>query len=107
MNKDAEQKINQLQMMEYNMHSLSNQRQQFHNQLLEIESALSDIEGKDTAFKIIGNIMVEMKQVDLKTSLEEKKERLQIRIKNIEKQEKGLKEKAEKIQKDVMQNLKE
>lgn len=107
MKNDAQEKINQLQMLEYNMHNLSSQRQQFHNQLLEIESAVSDLEGKEKAFKIVGNIMVEQTVDELKKDLDDKKERLQLRIKSIEKQENSFKEKAEKLQKDVMDSMKE
>lgn len=107
MEKDAEQKINQLQMLEYNMHQLSSQRQQFDSQLLEISSALNDLEGKESAYKIVGNIMVKTDQATLKKELEEKKERLQVRIKTIEKQEASYKEKAEALQQEVLKQIKE
>lgn len=107
MDKSTEEKISQLQMIEYNMHNLSSQRQKFHNQLLEIESALSEIKERKTAFKIVGNIMVENTADELRKELEEKKERFELRIKHIEKQEGNLKEKAEKLQKEVMNKVKE
>jgi prefoldin beta subunit len=107
MEKDAEEKIGQLQLIEYNMHQLSSQRQQFHNQLLELESALNELNNKEKAYKIVGNIMVEMPAKDLQTDLTEKKERVELRIKHLEKQEKQLKEKAEQLQGEVMQAMKE
>ncbi len=106
MKKETEEKINQLQMIEYNMHNLSSQRQQFHSQLLEIESAIGELKGRETAFKIVGNIMVETSKDELQKSLAEKKERLELRIKHIEKQEKSFKEKADNLQKDVMDEMK-
>jgi len=83
---ETEAKINQLSMMEQNLQNLSLQKQQFQNQNLEIESALSELEGAKEAFKIIGNLMVKVSPDKLKTDLNGKKETMQLRIKTLEKQ---------------------
>lgn len=105
--KDTEQKIAQLQLMEQNLQSFLMQRQQFQSQLIEVESALKEIETSKEAYKIVGNIMVNASKEDLKKDLEEKKGILELRIKTLEKQETQIKEKASKTQAEVLEKIKE
>jgi prefoldin beta subunit len=105
--KETEQKIAQLQLMEQNLQSFLMQRQQFQSQLIEVESALKEIESTKEAYKIVGNIMVNASKEDLKKDLEEKKGILELRIKSLEKQEKQIKEKASKTQAEVLEKIKE
>lgn len=105
-NKEAEQKINQLQMFEQSMQSILAQKQQFQNQLVEIESALSEVDTSKESYKMIGNVMVLTSKDDLKKDLQGKKEMLDLRIKAIEKQESQMKEKATKLQEDVLKHIK-
>jgi len=91
--KDTEQKISQLQLYEQSMQSILGQKQQFQMQLMEIESALGELDKSDTAYKIIGNIMVASKKEDLKSDLESKKEIIVLRLKTLGKQENQIKEK--------------
>lgn len=105
MSKETEQKIEQLQLLEQNLRTFTLQRQQFQAQLLEIESALTEIEGSKEAFKIIGGIMVAAQKEDLKKDLAKKKEMLDLRIKALEKQEEKIKEKATSTQKEVLKEM--
>ena len=106
MDKGTEQKISQLQMMEQNMQGFMNQKQQFQTQLLEVESALKGIEGKEEAYKIVGSIMIKSQASAIEKDLKEKKEMLEIRVKSIEKQEKLIKDKAKKLQEEVLGEMK-
>ena len=76
-------------------------------QVVEIESALKELEKTDKAYKIIGNVMVLGKKDELKEELANKKEVMELRIKNLEKQEKQIKEKTSKMQSEVMEHIKE
>jgi prefoldin beta subunit len=107
MTKETEQKIAQLQLMEQNLQSFLMQRQQFQSQLIEVESALKEIENAKESYKIVGNVMVNASKEDLKKDLEEKKGILELRIKSLEKQEKQIKEKATKTQAEVLEKIKE
>lgn len=98
--------ISMLQNLEQSMQQITLQKQQFQTQLIEIDSALNELKDKEEAYKIVGNIMVLSKKVDLQKDLEDKKEKVEIRIKNLENQEKKLKEKASDMQKEVMEKLK-
>ena len=70
--KETEQKIGQLQMFEQSMQNFLGQKQQFQVQLVEIESALGELENTDKAYKIVGSIMVESDKNELKTDLQSK-----------------------------------
>jgi prefoldin beta subunit len=105
--KDAERKIGQLQMMEQSVQSLSMQKQQFQLQQVEIESALKELETVKEAYKMVGNIMVLSPKDKLKEDLSSKKEIIDLRIKNLEKQENQLRERASKLQEEVLKELKQ
>ena len=105
--KEAEKKINQLQLLEQSLQNLSMQKQQFQLQQVEIESALKELENVNEAYKIVGNIMILSKKTDLKEDLGSKKEVIELRIKNLEKQENQLREKASKLQNEVLKEMKQ
>ncbi|GAG16427.1 unnamed protein product, partial [marine sediment metagenome] len=85
--KETEKKISQLQMMEQSMQTFLMQKQQFQTQLVEIESALKELEKSKEAYKIVGNIMVSGNKEDIENDLKKKKEIVELRIKTLEKQE--------------------
>ena len=104
--KETEQKIGQLQMFEQSLQSFLGQKQQFQVQLVEVESALGELENTDKAYKIIGNIMVESDKNELKSDLQSKREMLELRIKTMEKQETQVREKASKLQSEILTKIK-
>ena len=103
--KGSAKKWIQLQMLEQSMQNMMMQKQQFQLQQVEIESALKELEKVDEAYKIIGNIMVLSKKEDLKSDLSSKKEVIELRIKSMEKQEDQLREKASKLQSEVLKEM--
>lgn len=103
--KESEEDVQQLQMIEQNLNSLLQQRQQFQAQLIETDSALKEIKGTKKAYKIIGNIMISSDSDTLNKDLSQKKEMLDLRIKTIEKREKDLKEKASGLRDKVLKGL--
>ena len=103
--KESEEKISQLQLLEQSMQNLLMQKQQFQLQQVEIESALKELEKVEEAYKIVGNIMVLSTKADLKDDLSSKKEIIGLRIKNMEKQESQLRDKASKLQNEVLKEM--
>ena len=83
------------------MQVLLQQKQQFQNQLFEVKNAVSELGKSEKAYKIVGNIMVLSNNETLQKDLAEKQEILELRVKNIEKQEAQLKEKADELRKEV------
>jgi prefoldin beta subunit len=98
--------LKELQMIEQNIQQLLLQKQQFQSQMMEVESALGELKTSETAYKIIGNIMVKSNKDDLLKDLQGKKEMLDIRLKSIEKQESRLREKAQTLQTEVLGKMK-
>ena len=105
--KDTEKKISQLQLMEQSMQSLSMQKQQFQLQQVEVESAMKELENVEEAYKIVGNIMVLSKKTDIKEELNSKKEIIELRIKSLEKQENHMRDKASKLQSEILKEMKQ
>ena len=106
LSQELEEKIARLQMMEQHLQTFSAQRQNFQLQMGEIDNALQELErSKEKAFKIVGNLMIASDASELKKDLASKKELIELRVKNLEKQEAKLKEKAEELQKEVVAAL--
>ncbi len=107
MAEETEKKIGQLQLYEQSMQNILMQKQQFQSQIIELDSALKELEQSSDSYKIIGNIMVKTKKEELKSDLESNKSAAELRIKTMEKQEANIKEKVEKLQSEVMKGMQE
>ena len=106
LSKETEQKISQLQMIEQSLQNFLGQKQQFQVQLVEVESALSELDTTEKSYKIIGNIMVEADKNELKADMQSKKEMLDLRIRTMEKQEAQIRERASKLQSEILKKIK-
>ena len=94
-------------MMEQNIQNVLSQKQGFQAQAAEIENALTELkETQEQVFKVIGTTMISMDKNKLEKELNSKKEILDLKIKNFEKQEKQIKEKFEELQSEVVKNIK-
>ena len=99
---ETTKKIQELQILEQNLQALSIQKQTFQIELTEVLNALSDLKKSgEEVYKIVGSLMVRSNKADLASDLEEKKKIFELRISSIEKQEKLLEEKAEKLKKEI------
>ncbi len=106
MDKETEQQIGQLQLIEQNLQSLLLQKQNFQAALLECETALKELEkSRGESYKIVGGIMVSSDKAELQKDLNSKADVLNLRIKNIESQEKNIGDKAKKLQEQVVEKL--
>ena len=107
LDKETQEKIQELQFLEQNFQQISIQKQAFQLELNETESALTEIEKtNEDVYKIVGNIMVKMGKSDIQKELKEKKDILSLRFKSIEKQESSFKEKTEKLREEVVKSMK-
>lgn len=100
--KEQEEKINRLQLLEQSRQAINLQKQNFQMKLMETESALKEIEKSNENYRIIGTIMVKKDKESLKKELEEEKEKLDLRIKNLEKQEETIRNRMKQIQEDIL-----
>jgi prefoldin beta subunit len=107
MKKETEEKIGQLQLLEQNLQNLSSQKQNFQAQLLEIDNAMDELgKSKGKIYKIVGPVMISSEKKDLEKDLNSKKEIIELRVKNFEKQENKLREKFTETQEEVLKELK-
>jgi len=105
--KDTEQKIGKLQLLEQNMQTFTLQRQNLQVQLSEITNASKELkESKGNVYKIVGNIMVLADKDNIEKDLESKKDFIELRIKNLEKQENKIREEASELQKEILKKIK-
>jgi len=103
----AEEKIRRLQLLEQGMQNFLIQKQNLQSQLMEADNALEELKSsKGETYKISGPIMISVQKDKLEKDLKEKKEVVELRIKNLEKQEQKIKEEAKAIQEEVMESMK-
>ena len=96
------EELQKLHAMEQSINAHAMQRQHIHAQLLETKSALTELKNTKKSYKIISNIMVEQDAQELTNNLKDKEERLSARLESVKKQEVGLREEAEKLQKKLV-----
>ena len=105
-NIETAKKIQELQMVEQNIQNIVIQKQTFQMELNEILNALSELQNsKGETYKIVGSIMINSDKTALEKDLKSKEEALNLRIKNMEKQENILRDKLLKTREEVMQEL--
>jgi prefoldin beta subunit len=96
-----ERKIQEIQILEQNLHNLLLQKQAFQMEISETRAAKKEIESSKEVFKIIGQLMVNADREKIKEELQNKEKLLDLRIKSIEKQETSLTEKMDSLRKEV------
>jgi len=103
----TKEKIQEIQILEQNLHNLLLQKQAFQMELNETENALSEIEKtKEDVFKIISNLMIKTDKSKLKEELNRKKDLLNLRLKSIDSQENEFSSQLEDLRKEVMKKFK-
>ncbi len=102
----ASSSISQLQLLQQNLQNIAAQKQQIESQIVELDSALSGLQKTDKAYKIVGRIMLAASKEQLSKEVAERKEVMEVRLKNFTAQEDKFKQNIEKMQKMVMEELK-
>ncbi len=104
MKEEAQKKVDELSNMEQNAQNLISQRQSLQTRLMEIDSALEEINSPEVS-KIIGNIVVKTDSEKVKGELKEKKELVSKRLELVKNQESQLSKKADSLREEVMELL--
>lgn len=105
-NKEIQEKIQELQLLEQNLQGLLMQKQAFQIELNEVENALTEVKNtKDDIYKITGQVMLKAGKDEIEKELKEKKDLLDLRMKSIEKQENTFREQLEKIRNYVTKEI--
>lgn len=101
----ASTKINQLQLLQQNLQNIAAQKQQYESQLVEIESALTELSTTEKAYKIVGKLMLAASREKLTRELLEKKEVVELRLRHFTKQEDKIKQSLEEAQQQVLAEM--
>lgn len=99
--------IQEIQILEQNFEQLMQQKHLFNMELNETDLALKEIEkAEGDIFKIVGGqVVIKSTKEKLTADLTHKKDIIQIRMKNIEGQEKEFSEKMEDLRKKIMERI--
>jgi prefoldin beta subunit len=100
-----QESINELRFVQRQLSSIHDQIQQFKRQLLEVDSALSELSDDSSAYEIVGTVMIKKSGSELIKSLEEKKSFALARKESFEKQELEIRKKVEDMQKELLSKL--
>ncbi len=104
-----ENQINQFEQVRTQLQMISNQKVQMTSSLKEIETAVEELEKvkKDQpVYRNIGSLLVKVEDTkELLTDLKEKQDTLDIRVKQLDKQEKTLTEKFTSLQETIQTEI--
>lgn len=99
-------KFQEMQSLEQTLQSILMQKQAFVLEQEETEKALSEIKNSgDEVYKLIGQLLLKSDKGKIMEDLEKKNEILELRIKNLEKQEDSLNERLEKLREEVSKSF--
>jgi len=87
--KDMQKSLQEFQQKQQQVRFLTSQRVQIEMQLKEIENAIKELEGSETAevHKAIGQIIIKADSKKVLSELKEKKESLELRVKTLQTKE--------------------
>jgi prefoldin beta subunit len=104
---DTKKLIQEMQILEANFEQLLQQKHMFNMELNETVVALKEIEKADgDLFKIVGGqIIIKKSKEVLNAELSKKRDLIELRIKNIESQEKEFANKLESLKEEVMKKI--
>jgi prefoldin beta subunit len=92
----------QFQTLQEQLQNIMIQKENGKLQVLEIDNALEELKKtKDKVYKSSGMILIKKDPKTIAKELEDKKENLEIRVKNLEKQDKLIKDKLMELQQKI------
>jgi len=103
----TDKKIQEIQILEQNLHNVLLQKQNFQIEISETQNALEELEisGEET-YKIIGQLMLKSDKEKMKKELTDKQETLELRIKTLEKQENEMVKRIGNLREEIMSSMK-
>jgi len=107
LDEETQKKLQEMQMLEQNFQQLLMQKQAFQHELTETDFALKETEkAKGDVFKIVGSqVMIKTSKENLSEEMKHKKELIELRLKNIEKQEKEFSKKLNELRDEIMKKI--
>ncbi len=100
--KQIQEKIQELQILEHNLQNFMAQRQAIQVELNETANALQELEkSPEEVYKITSGIMLKSSSEDLKKEIGEKNKLLNLRISALEKQENSIERRASNLREEI------
>ena len=107
LDKETQEKLQELQLAEQNLQNCLLQRQAFESELSETKSTLDEVShSSGDIYKITGQIMLKTDKEKVYKELKEKEQVFSLRLKAIENQEKIFLSKIERLRKDIDEKIK-
>ena len=97
MAENQNENLQEMQMLDQNLHNILLQKQAFQMELSETKSAMVEIEKSSEIFKLIGELMIKTGKEKVREELLSKEKILNMRVKSIEKQEDSLAKRLEEL----------
>jgi prefoldin beta subunit len=101
--------LKQFQRIQQDLASMNQQRQQLDMKLRETTHTLEELKGlptESTIYRPIGGLLIRAKdRKEVEDLLTEEKETLEVRVKAMERQENGLRERYTSMQRDLTEQL--
>ncbi len=105
--KETEEKVREMQLLEQNLQNLLMQKQAFQLELNETINANEALQSsKGDVYRIVGQIMLKSEKKEMEKDIDEKKHLLGLRIKSIEKQETELRAGLERLRNFIIEKAK-
>ncbi|MFW6378604.1 MAG: prefoldin subunit [Nanoarchaeota archaeon] len=101
----SQQEIERLQQIESSLSQTISQKQGYQQYLYDIDTALGELDNRKDAYQIVGTIMVKKSSDDIRSDLEERKNIYSKRLEALKRQEKTLREEAQKLQDSALGSL--
>ncbi len=106
MNDETQKKMQELSSLENTSNQITAQKQNLQTQILEIDSALSELKSSKEVYKIIANVMVKSSEDALSQALTKRKEVINSRLKSLDAQEQKIAQRAQELHSQIMEDLK-
>jgi len=100
----VQQQLLRLQQLQQTLSALLAEKQRLEAELVEINSALEELEKMDegaVVYKAVGPVLVRVSKERLAVELKDKKELTETRLKVLEKQDARMRAQIESVQKDI------
>ena len=98
--------IEELQILEQGFQNILMQKQTIQLEVNEISNAFEELKtADDEVYKVLGGIMIKADKQTLSKELAEKKKLLELRVSTIEKQEKIIDDKIQKLRQELTESF--
>jgi prefoldin beta subunit len=96
-----DEELQEMQVLDQNLHNVLLQKQSFELELSETKAASKEIAKSGDVYKLIGDLLIKREKSQAKEELENKEKILELRIKSVEKQQDALEKRLEELRKKL------